>query len=236
MKKEIVYNKEALNIISNLTSINQSIVFERHETDESKIVSKGSDANKSIVYVFESPKEVFDFAGEDCSFYNFNEFYTLFNIFEKPILIQNDYEIVVSENRSKINYRLTDIELIKKSFNSVKFENPDVTFTMDSELIKKIKTLAGGNNINAERIKFSVRDNILSYYLYNTKHHNTYEANIDIENSNDVEFEIEVDMRIWNKIPQADYRVSLKEEGIIELEMIREDSIVVKIYTADMEE
>ena len=71
---KIEYNKTALEIISSLTGINQSVVFEKSEDDEDRIISKSSDANRSIAYVFDAPKEGFDFDGDECSFYNFNEF------------------------------------------------------------------------------------------------------------------------------------------------------------------
>ena len=233
---KIEYNKTALEIISSLTGINQSVVFERDEDDEDRIVSKSSDSNRSIAYVFEAPQEVFNFEGDECSFYNFNEFYTLFNVFENPELEQNDSEITVKENRSKIKFRLTDSELVKKSFNKVKFEDADIEFVMDSELIKRIKTLASGNSVNADRIKFSVEGEELTYKLYNTKHHNTFDEKLDVENEGDVEFTIEVDMKIWNKIPNASYKISMKEEGILRLEMVRDDEISVQIFTADMED
>lgn len=236
MSEKIEYNKTALEIISSLTGINQSVIFEKSEDDEDRIVSKASDTNKSIAYVFDAPKEVFDFTGDECSFYNFNEFYTLFNVFDEPDLEQDDAEITVKENRSKIKYRLTDSELVKKSFNKVKFEDADVEFVMDSELIKKIKSLASGSSVNADRIKFFVDGEELRYELYNTKHHNTFDEILDIENPNDVDFTIEVDMKIWNKIPNASYKLSMKEEGILKLEMVRDDEISVQIYTADMEE
>ena len=107
---------------------------------------------------------------------------------------------------------------------------------MDYELIKKIKDLASGNKINADRVKFSVEGTELKYELYNTKHHNTFDENIEIENDEDVEFSIEVDMKIWNKIPNASYQVAMKEEGLVRLTMVRDDDIKVEIYTADMED
>jgi len=235
-QNKIGYNKTALELISSLTSINQSVAFERHADDEDRIISRAGDVNQSIVYIFDAPKEVFDFTGDECSFYNYNEFFTLLSIFEDPDLVQDDVEITVSEARSKIKYRLTDSELIKKGFTTVKFGEPDVSFVMDYELIKKIRTLSGGSNINADRIKFTVSDNTLNYRLYNTKHHNTFDETLDLSDAEDEDFQIEVDMKIWNKIPMASYNVNLKEDGILELDMIREDDISVKIYTADMDD
>ncbi len=236
MSEKIEYNKTALEIISSLTGINQSVIFEKHEDDDDRIISKAADSNKSIAYVFDAPKEVFDFDGDECSFYNFNEFYTLFNVFEEPDLEQDDAEITVKEKRSKIKYRLTDSELVKKSFNKVNFVDPDIDFVMDSELIKRIKSLASGSSVNADRIKFEVSDEELKYKLYNTKHHNTFEDVLDIENPNDVDFTIEINMPVWNKIPNASYKISMKEEGIMKLEMVRDDEISVQIFTADVED
>lgn len=231
----VQYNKHALDIISALTAINQSVIFERDEDNEDRIVSKSADSNKSIAYIFSAPKEVFDFDGDECSFYNFNDFYTLFNIFDEPTLEQNDTEITVKENKSKLKFRLTDKELIKKLFNKVNFGDSDVDFVLDADLVKKIKSLASGNAVNADRIKFSVEGNELNYKLYNTKHHNTFDETFEVENNSDEDFDIEVDIKIWNKIPNASYKVSMKEEGLVRLTMIRDDDVIVEIYTADME-
>ena len=237
---EITYNKTALDIISALTTINQSVVFQHDEDDDSIVISKAADANKSIAYIFSAPKEVFDFESteedSECGFYNFNDFYTLFNVFNEPTLEQDGVDITVKENKSKIKFRLTDQELIKKTFNRVEFEDPEVSFMMDYELIKKIKDLASGNKVNADRVKFTVDGTELKYDLYNTKHHNTFDETIEIENDGDADFSIEIDMKIWNKIPNASYKVCMKEEGLLRLTMVRDDGIKVEIYTADMED
>jgi hypothetical protein len=235
-KNEVEYNKIALELIASLAGINQSVVFEKVEGDEEKITVKGADSNKSIAYIFEAPKQAFDFNGEDCSFFNFNEFFNLFNLFENPNLEQDETNIKINEGSSELEYRLTDRELIKKTFNRVKFEDPDVDFILDSELLKKMKNLAGKANINAEYIKFEVVGETLTYTLYNEKHHNTYKESLPVENPNDVEFSIENITRVFTKIPPASYRVAMKEEGLIRFSMIREDDISVVIYTADAED
>jgi hypothetical protein len=233
---EISYNGTALEIINSLTPINQSIVFEADEDDEEKISVKASDSNRSIAYIFTAPKEAFEFTGDDCSFYNYTEFYNLFSLFEDPVLEQDDVDITINEGKQKLNYRLTDRELIKKTFNKIKFEDADTTFTMDADLVKKIKSLSAKTATNAERVKFMVEDEQLTYVLYNPKHHITFEDTFDVDNTSGEDFVIEVAKTIFDKIPLASYKVEMKEEGLIRFSMIREDEITVDIFTADMED
>lgn len=233
---QVTYDKVALEVISELSAINQSIVIEEDSDDDTMITVKGADSNKSIAYIFKAPKEAFDFSGDDCSFFNYHEFYNLFSLFDSPSIIQDDTTIKLREGSSELEYRLTDSELIKKSFNKVKFEDPDVNFVLDADLLKKIKTLSGKTNVNAEYIKFSVKDDELTYTLYNERHHNTFKETIEVKNPDGAEFDIENSIRIFNKIPFASYKVAMKEEGLIQFTMVREDDINVVIYTADTEE
>jgi hypothetical protein len=222
--------------MSRLTSINQSVSFTKNE-DETKVTARNKDTEGSIAYFVEAPIDYFNFTEDDCSMYNYNEFYSLYDVFEDAKLETDEYDLTVSEGSSTINYRLTEASQIKINFTKVKFSEPDVSFSMDSDFVAKIKKLCGADKINAEFIKFTVNgDGTLNYKLANSKFPNTFDQTIDVDAHTDEEFTIVLQKESFNKIPNADYTVSLKESGTIEFKMERTDEISVKLYLADTED
>lgn len=235
-KTEVKYAGAILDIMSRLTSINQSVSFTKNE-DETKVTARNKDTEGSIAYFVEAPIDYFNFTEDDCSMYNYNEFYSLYDVFEDAKLETDEYDLTVSEGSSTINYRLTEASQIKINFTKVKFSEPDVSFSMDSDFVAKIKKLCGADKINAEFIKFTVNgDGTLNYKLANSKFPNTFDQTIDVDAHTDEEFTIVLQKESFNKIPNADYTVSLKESGTIEFKMERTDEISVKLYLADTED
>tara|TARA_R110001592_G_scaffold212344_3_gene464626 strand:+ start:330 stop:1046 length:717 start_codon:yes stop_codon:yes gene_type:complete len=235
-KTEVKYAGAILDIVSRLTSINQSVSFKKNE-DETKVTTCNKDTEGSIAYFVEAPIDYFKFEEDDCSMYNYAEFYSLYDVFEDAKLETDEYDLTVSEGSSTINYRLTDATQIKINFSKVKFSDPDVSFSMDSAFVAKIKKLCGADKINAEYIKFTVNgDGTLNYKLAHSKFPNTFDQTIDVEAHTDEEFTIILQKDSFNKIPVADYIVSLKESGTMEFKMEREDEISVKLYLADTED
>ncbi len=235
-KTEVKYAGAILDIVSRLTTINQSVSFNKSD-DETKVKACNKDTEGSIAYFVEAPIDYFNFAEDDCSMYNFSEFYSLYDVFEDAKLETDEYDLTVSEGSSTINYRLTEASQLKIKFSKVNFSDPDTSFAMSSDFVAKIKKLCGADKINAEFIKFTVNgDGTLNYKLANSKFPNTFDETIDVESHTDEEFTIILQKESFNKIPNADYTVSLKESGTIEFEMERTDDISVKLYLADTED
>jgi hypothetical protein len=234
---DVGYNATALEIVNTLTTINAAIAFDvekDEDTEEESIVIKSADSTKSIAYIFKAPKEAFAFNGDSCTFYDFKEFYSLLNIFDAPQIQQDGVNLYIREGKQKVSYRVTDREMIKKAFNNVPVENPDVNFTLDANLVKKIKDLKG--SVNAEYVKFTVSGSELTYTLYNPKHPVKFEDTFDVTNNTEAEFSMQVNVGVFLKIPLASYKVDMLESGLMRLTMIRDDEISVQLFTADNED
>ena len=235
MSKEISFKKTTIDLIRRLTAINPAILIEKTESkDGEKISIKSSDASGSVAYIFEAPSAHFNFDGDEVGFLDFNEFHQLLNVYKEPKITQDEddaLDLVISEKRSKISYRLTNSEVIKRGFNEIEFDKPDVEFVITSDDVKHINKMI--SLVNAESIKISVADKKVKFTLFSKKSSNTFEEVYDADEHNDREFEINITKETFIVLPADNYRISAKEEGIIKLSMIREDDSVVDIFIAE---
>lgn len=237
MSKEISFKKTTIDLIRRLTAINPAILIERVEDKSGdKISIKSSDASGSVAYIFEAPADHFGFNGTEVGFLDFNEFHQLLNVYKEPKITQDEddaLDLVISEKRSKISYRLTNSEVIKRGFNEIEFGESDVEFTVTSDDVKHINKMI--SLVNAESIKISVADKKVKFTLLSKKSSNTFEEVYDADElkSNEKEFEISITKDTFAMLPSDNYRICAKEEGIIKLSMIREDDSVVDIYVAE---
>lgn len=236
-KTEIKYSAELLDTVSKLTGINKSVIFEKNE-DEVNLKILNSDADTSVAYVLEAPIEYFEFEGDEVCLYNYQEFYSLLTFFEDPTISQDDYDLTIIQDKSKIDFRLTEKTQINtgRSFREVKFGEADVEFTMDDKFVSKIKKLCAGDKINATFITFKANgDGTLTYRLKNETLPNAFEETLDVTDNLEEDFDITIKSESFNKLPIATYTVGLKEAGLIEFKQVREDEINLKLYLADTE-
>lgn len=235
MANEISFKKPTIDLIRRLTAINPSILIEKTVVDEvDKISIKSSDASGSVAYIFEAPADHLGFEGTEVGFLDFNEFHQLLNVYKEPKINQDEddaLDLVISEKRSKISYRLTNSEIIKRGFNEIEFGESDVEFVMTSDDVKNINKMM--NLVNAESIKMSVADSKVKFTLFSKKSSNTFEEVYDADKYEDKEFEINITKDTFAMLPSDNYRISAKEEGIIKLSMIREDDTIVDIFVAE---
>lgn len=234
MNHQINYSPIALQVISELTPISNKVLWQRTD-DKQSIEVKNANEVKSICYYFKAPNDCFDFAGEKCAFHQYSDFYNLFSALENPTISQNDYQVEIASGKAKINYRLSNPEVVKAPFNVISFADPDASFNLTAEILKKLRILSGANNIDAERIRFTFEDGKVTVMLFSTKYENTYTDEIDAETDGE-HFVITMDIKDFSKIPMADYKVEVMSAGLMKFSMIREDNIVVEIYLADLEE
>ena len=234
MNHQVNYSPVALQVISELTPISNKVPWQRSE-DKQFVEVLNADEIKSICYYFKAPNSCFDFAGDKCSFHQYSDFYNLFNTLENPVICQNDYQIEMSSGKAKINYRLANPEVVKAPFKNVAYSNPDASFKMSSDYLKRLRSLSGMNYINADRISFEFDNNTVTTTLFATKDENTFVDEIEAT-TNGTKFSVTLDIKAFSKIPLADYNVEVMSEGLMKFSMIREDDIVVEIYIAELDE
>ena len=231
MAHEISFKKTTIDLIRCLTTINPAILIEQ---EDEQLVIKSADSSGSVAYIFNAPKEHFGFNGDEVAFLDFNDFHRLLSVYSSPKITQDEddaLDLVISEKRSKISYRLTNSEIIKPGFSEIEFGDSDVEFVLSNDDVKHINKMI--QLVNAESIKISVNGDNVKFTLFSKMSTNTFEEEYTADVSTDKEFEINITKDTFAMIPSNNYRICAKEEGIVKLSMIREDDVTVDIFVAE---
>ena len=215
------FKKEYLDLVKDLSPINPCIIFDK---DEDNVIIKRSDASNSIIYTLEAPKDNFNFEAEDIAFYNYPEFHQILSVFDEPKLIESaENRITISEKQSKINYRISDSEVIPKVQGEGHFESPDCEFTITVEQLDKIKKMIG--LISSEKIRFKVtkdsEDVICDFF--NLSHSNNWEKPYSLDSISEETFELIISAKIFTLMPRNSYVISIKEDGIVKLNYVHDE-------------
>ena len=236
MAKEIKFKKTTVDLIRRLTAINPSILIEKETPEDGDpfVFIKSSDASGSVAYSFKAPVEHFSFTGTDVGFLDFNEFHQLLSVYKEPKIFQDDddaLDLLIKENRSKISYRLTNSEVIKRGFDDIEFSDPDVEFTITSDDVAHLNKMM--SLVNAESVNITVSESKVKVTLSSKKSSNTFEEIYDADTSEDKDFEINISKDTFAMLPRDNYKIALKEEGIIRFTMVRDDEAAVEIFVAE---
>ncbi|MFW6272861.1 MAG: hypothetical protein ACOC2U_03680 [bacterium] len=230
MSKDVKFDREFLNLVQNLTKINSSILFER--SDDNGVIIKRKNPAGSIAYILSASEDSFDFDEEEIAFYNFPEFAQMLSVFKSPNIKQDENRLVISENKSKIKYVVTDPEIISRGPNKVNFGDADATMVIDRDLLKEIRSMIG--ILDSENIKLKISDNNITVVCYNSNHDNQWENTYDIENSLGKDFELTIKSEVFVHIPDGNYKMELKEAGIVKF-AYQSDIVNLDIFVAEVE-
>jgi hypothetical protein len=228
--KNIVFNSEIFNLIKDLSSINNSIIFEKND---GKVLITRSDSEKTIVYRLETPMEYFDFNKDEIAFYNYNEFYQFLTVFRSPTMLLEGNKIILSEGESKFNYIIQNPEAITSPRpKKPNFNDPDVEFVLDANTLDEISKMNA--LIKAKHAKIFGNGETINIRLFNNLHDNSFDKKISVKNLTnfDNEFDFNIFTDIFTKIPlKRDYKVSIKKEGFVKMSLV-DENISLDIYTA----
>ena len=235
MTNQVKYNDEALLLIRKLSEINNIITIKKSE-DNQFITINNKNSSKSILYDFKAPISCFDFEGDDISFFDYKEFFTLFSVNDEPIITQDSLKLSIKKNRAKLKYHLAELEAIQDDEDEyyVDFSESHANVIITAETFKKFKTMA--SLTKAEELTFKVEGDKLLIKLFHEENEPTYEEEIDLEGTATEDFEFMVDAEIIKLAPEHDYNVELNSSGVIKFTYINELDIELNIYIAESEE
>lgn len=229
----VPYKKEFLDLLKNLTSINNSIILD--DMDGDIFISRFNES-QSVVYQLKAPKEYFN--TDTVAFYNFNEFSQILSVFQNPVIERvsdnNIDKITISEGKSKINYVLTDPEVLVKGKKKAP-QLPDKVFTLNLTIdeirnIKKMISILKASNIN-----FIVNDNILTVSIGNDNHNNSYSKEFTLETSTE-NYSGSFKTDVFMYVPDNSYVLNIAKNGessILTLKYVHE-VIDLNFYVAEV--
>ena len=234
MSESIKYNKGILTLINQLSNINSKLVIKKSE-EEDNITIDAKTASGSVAYSLKAPIEVFDFDGNDISFFDYRDFFRMFSVYDEPAIKQNENMFEISKERSKMTYPIAEKEAVEiDDYDYIEFEEYQAKFNLTAEHLKKFKQMTP--LIKAEDLIFKVRDDKVIITLYYEKDQPTYEEEFDLSEKASKDFDIVVSPDVIKFAPENDYEIELNEIGIIKFEYLNKNNITLNLYVAENED
>lgn len=153
-----------------MSSAINSVVFSKHDDDTFKINAQADDGSKKINLKYDS--EVVEITADNgidkVGIYNLQEFLSVISLFDgqkaEKITVIDNKMIIWLNDKSKINYILSDLSLIEEGPEELKAKlNFTLSFDIGEGFIKKVISIA--NSLNVNILRFDVKDNVLSYSI-----------------------------------------------------------------------
>ena len=230
----VTFNKEVLELIDELTSINSAIKIYK---EDNKIFIRSQNPSESIAYILATEVSSFDFDGEEIAFYNYSDFYKWISALNVTEISQTqDGMLQLGNGKQKGQYQSSDVDVVRGGRFDIEFEDPDATFNLSTEDIKelnKLRSLIGKDN----NLKFGFDNRTATVEIYNNGTANTVETELGLTNSVDEPFSIRLSDEFLASLPQKySYRVDVKREGIARFSMNNDFGVDVEIFIAEVEE
>lgn len=224
----IEYNKEVLSLLNDLCSINESIIIKRNED---KLVIQRMNNARSVAYEMIIEPSAFNYKGDVLAFYKFPEFYQLLSCFDTPSISHSNEKLIISKDKSKINYLLSDAETLMKGPSKIKFADPEASFEVSSVQLKELKKMIG--LLVAKNVKISCSDGEVDMTLYNNSHDNSFKKTYEATSTEEFEYPIASD--IFTLIPDGDYTIEIMKAGAVCFTLKHKD-ISLRIITTQIDE
>lgn len=232
MSDKIKFEPEVLELINKLTTINPSIIFEKD--DKRSTVIKRTNSSRSIAYILSATDESFQFEEDEMAFSDYPEFYSLLKVFDKPDIIKKDNKIIIKEKDSKINYLLSEAEVLSKGPTSVKFNETTATLKLSLEILKEIKKMI--DLVDAEKIHLKVDEDSdeLNFKCFNTSHDNSWETVYKLDSESKADIDFTVNSEVFTLIPNYNYMFDINSDGIVRFKFATKH-VNLEIFIAEVD-
>lgn len=189
-----------LGALKNFAAINPNLVVRAGNTV--KTISEA----KNIV----AEAEISESFPVDFGVYDLNEFLSVIGLVDDADLDFNEDSVVVSQGRSKIRYRFSEIDILTSPSKSVKMPSADVTITLDGETLSKVKRAAGV--LGHTDIAITGDNGVIDISVVDTRDTSSNTFSITIDDDNACKESFKFIMNIGNlKILPGDYEVDISK-------------------------
>lgn len=239
------YNKELIELISDLSTIQTQLIFE--DQNDQTFTIKANDKDVTTCFILNAPKSYFDFPGQKIAFYDYSKFKKYFNIFDKPAkdpAMSNTpkldiettaqgsgYMLKVSSSIDArcVNNKLGDPATVAQpQFRNIVFPSVDAELSLSAADVADLQSMV--NTVSADNIQFNCSDQVCRVTLRNNFSGDTYSTEYALTNPIQVPFEINTPKTGIMALPTESYKVKFCSRGLIELTQLREDDIKLTIY------
>ena len=218
----IVYNKQFLQTLKELSRISPYVVMKKVDGN---IVITQKNEHENINYIITTPEKNFQFDKNEIAFFNYVEFYSFLELFSNPEISIENNKVVLSENNSKTEYFLSNVEACKVGF-PCPWNNPDIKFDLpqkeletlikasslfpSSETIKKARIVGNEKSVSIELVNVNINPKQKTY-------DKTFSKQLDVTSitGKPCEYDFVVNREIFINSPKRSYSIELKKEGFM---------------------
>jgi len=224
---KIDYKIEYLDLIYELTTISEQIIF--NKTDDS-IINSRHDEGKTIAYHIEVPNTYFNI-DKTIGIYDYKEFYRFIKTLDSPDIIQNDNNLTLVKDKSKLVYTLSDTESLKPDTKKISWiEEYDCSFDLSKETLNELIKI--NNNMKSTITSITCSNDEINLKFMSKKgedFNNSFDKKISLNGEIETNFDFIISSDIFEKIPKRDYVVNIKNPGHIKI-TLKDEFIKLNIF------
>jgi len=233
---EIKYKPEFLELVNDLTQVTNQIVIQKTDTE---VYILRQDSEKIVNYTLKAPREYFDFPMEDMSFYNFNEFYKFFKIFNNPKMFADSNMIYMSDDSSRIEYLLSDKNTLFRHCEGKDYNipNPDIRVKLSKQDLDTLVKMTGSFQAKRMRIMGDENELYIKIVTEEQSRSNTFNMKFDFENLSGFTGEFDFMIRaefLEKQLPKKrPYELDILNKGFVRAHMVSDKpELNLNLYTA----
>ena len=196
-------SNETINVLKNFATVNPNVVFKPGQ--KLKTISEAKTILASAEIVEDFPVEF--------GIYDLNEFLSVYNLIENPVLSFEDKSLLISGSGQKIRYYFSETEILTQPSKDITMPDWEVGINITDEQLKSLKQASAvlghsdlaitGTNGNVVAKVFDEKDSTS----------NTFEMELDRDNACKEDFNFVVNMPNLKLLP-GDYFVNISSKLI----------------------
>jgi len=204
-------SNDTLNVLKNFASINPNIVFQPGQ--QLKTISESKTIMARADIVEDMPKEF--------GIYDLNEFLSVFNLIENPVLNFEDKSVLVSteeggtqlSNQQKVRYYFSETDILTSPTKDIQMPSADVGVNLSEDILNQIRKAAAV--LGHTELSLKGENGLVTASVVDTKDStsNSYTIELDKDNSCKNDFEFIVSIPNLKLLP-GDYFVSISSKLI----------------------
>ena len=204
-------SNDTLNVLKNFASINPNIVFQPGQ--QLKTISESKTIMARADIVEDMPKEF--------GIYDLNEFLSVFNLIENPVLNFEDKSVLVStqeggtqlSNMQKVRYYFSETDILTSPTKDIQMPNAEVGVNLSEDILNQIRKAAAV--LGHTELSLVGENGLVTASVVDTKDStsNSYTMELDKDNTCKNDFEFIVSIPNLKLLP-GDYFVSISSKLI----------------------
>ena len=204
-------SNDTLNVLKNFASINPNIVFQPGQKLKTISESKTIMARADIVE--DMPKEF--------GIYDLNEFLSVFNLIENPVLEFEDKSVLVSteeggnqlSNQQKVRYYFSETDILTSPTKDIQMPNAEIGVNLSEDILNQIRKAAAV--LGHTELSLIGENGLVTASVVDTKDStsNSYTIELDKDNACKNDFNFIVSIPNLKLLP-GDYFVSISSKLI----------------------